>query len=44
LAPALIVIQDALLDAVHAHVLPEVTLTVPLPPEATAVALVGDSV
>jgi hypothetical protein len=44
LAPALIVIHDALLDAVHAQVLPAVMLTVPLPPEATAVALVGESV
>jgi enterochelin esterase-like enzyme len=44
LAPAVIVIQDAPLDAVQEQLLPTVTATVPVPPDATAVALVGESV
>ena len=34
LVPAVTVSQDALLSALHAHVLPAVTVTLPLPPAA----------
>jgi hypothetical protein len=43
LAPAVTVIQELLLTAVHAHVLPAVTVALPVPPAATTDWLVGDT-
>jgi hypothetical protein len=44
LAPAVIVIQAALLVDVHEQPLAAVTATLPVPPPATALAVVADSV
>ena len=41
LAPELIVIQESLLAAVHAHPVVVVTLTLPVPPGAAKLWLVG---
>jgi len=40
-APGVIVIHDALLTAVHAHVPPAVTVIVPAPPAAAIDSLIG---
>ncbi len=44
LAPAVIVIQLALLAAVHVHPLPAVTLALAVPPPAGSDCVVGDTV
>ena len=41
LAPALMVSHEALLEAVQAHPDPAVTATLPVPPAAATLALVG---
>lgn len=42
-APAVTVIQEALLEAVHAHPVPAVTEALPLPPAATTERPVGET-
>ena len=44
LAPAVIVIQLTLLAAVHAHPVAVVTLALPVPPDASALNVSGDTV